>query len=47
VDLIEGFWCQEAKLAEPAQQWLVSVLREVAVELIRPVAGRTGHDPHR
>jgi DNA-binding transcriptional LysR family regulator len=47
VDLIEGFWCQEAKLAEPAQQWLVSVLRDVAVELIRPVAGRTGHDPHR
>jgi DNA-binding transcriptional LysR family regulator len=47
VDLIEGFWCQEAKLAEPAQQWLVSVLRDVAVELVRPVAGRTGHDPHR
>jgi len=33
VDLIEGFWCQEAKLAEPAHQWLVSVLREVAAEL--------------
>jgi DNA-binding transcriptional LysR family regulator len=47
VDLIEGFWCQEAKLAEPAQQWLVSVLRDVAAELVRPVAGRTGHDPHR
>jgi DNA-binding transcriptional LysR family regulator len=47
VDLIEGFWCQEAKLAEPAQQWLVSVLRDVAVELIRPVAERTGLDPRR
>jgi DNA-binding transcriptional LysR family regulator len=33
VDLIEGFWCQEAKLAEPAHQWLVSVLRDVAKEL--------------
>jgi DNA-binding transcriptional LysR family regulator len=47
VDLIEGFWCQEAKLAEPAQQWLVSVLREVAVELVRPAAGGTGRDPRR
>jgi DNA-binding transcriptional LysR family regulator len=35
VDLIEGFWCQEAKLAEPAHQWLVSVLRDVADELAR------------
>ena len=33
VDLIEGFWCQEAKLAEPTQRWLVGVLREVAKEL--------------
>ena len=47
VDLIEGFWCQEAKLAEPAQQWLVSVLREVAAELVRPAAGQKGPGPRR
>jgi DNA-binding transcriptional LysR family regulator len=29
-DLIEGFWCQEAKLADPAHQWLVYLLRDVA-----------------
>jgi DNA-binding transcriptional LysR family regulator len=39
VDLVEGFWCQEAKLAEPAQQWLVGVLREVADELATTATG--------
>lgn len=39
VDLVEGFWCQEAKLAEPAQQWLLGLLRDVAAEL-------AGEDQH-
>jgi DNA-binding transcriptional LysR family regulator len=36
VDLIEGFWSQEVKAAEPAHQWLLSVFREVAAQLARP-----------
>jgi DNA-binding transcriptional LysR family regulator len=37
--LIEGYWCQEAKLAEPAQQWLISVVRDAAEDL---ADGQTG-----
>jgi DNA-binding transcriptional LysR family regulator len=33
VNLIEGFWYQQAKASEPALGWLLSILREVAAEL--------------